>query len=140
MYFDDGTLLGIASITNGSGTNFDDPATPSNLPGGSLASPAFVATAGFSADSGLIVDGVNPGEFMTVQFNLLAGVSFADTLAALSDGRLRIGILGQGFAIGTSDSFINMPLSTPTPVPEPAMLPLVGAALVALSLYRRRKG
>jgi hypothetical protein len=44
IYFDDGTLLGIASITNGSGVSFSQGATPGNLPAGNNASPPFVAT------------------------------------------------------------------------------------------------
>src|SRR5262245_45722553 len=51
VYFDDGTLLGIASITNGGGVSFSQDADPGDLPGGNNANPDFEATAGFTADS-----------------------------------------------------------------------------------------
>ena len=52
VYFDDGSLLGIASIDNSdSGVSFTELARPGNLPSANDASPPFVTTAGFSADS-----------------------------------------------------------------------------------------
>jgi hypothetical protein len=111
VYFDDGTLLGIASITNGAGVNFSQGASPPNLPGGNNCTPAnpFVTTAGFTADSNPPTqpNGVNPGESLVIVFNLISGQTFADTQAALVDGRLRIGIHVQGFAGGGSESFVN---------------------------------
>jgi len=64
VYFDDGTLLAIASIVNGPGVSFSQGAAPSDLPGGQLASPPFHTTAGFLADSDapVQINGVNPGE------------------------------------------------------------------------------
>src|SRR3990172_11131595 len=41
IYFDDGSLLAIASITDGTGVDFESGANPANLPGANLASPAF---------------------------------------------------------------------------------------------------
>ena len=63
IYFDDGSLLGIASVINGPGVDFSQGACPGNLPGGNLAVPAFATTAGFSADSNppRQPNGVNPG-------------------------------------------------------------------------------
>lgn len=133
IYFDDGTLLGIASIANGSGVSFSMPATPGNLPAGNNASPAFVATAGFTADSLPPVqpNGVNPGETVAIVFDLLSGGSLADVLAELADGRLRIGLHVQGFASSGSESFVN------TPLPEPGALALLALAVAALALRRR---
>src|SRR5262245_61291118 len=64
VYFQDGPLLGISSISNMSGVSFAQYASPGNLPGGNMLSPAFVTTQGFSADSNAPVqpNGVNPGE------------------------------------------------------------------------------
>jgi hypothetical protein len=134
VYWDDGTLLGIASITNMLGVSFASPATPGNLPGANNASPAFDTTAGFAADSSPPAqpNGVNPGEQLIVTFNLQAGKTFADALGDLADGDLRIGIHVQGYATGGSESFVN------NPVPEPGTLGLLSVGLLALAPRRER--
>jgi hypothetical protein len=113
VYFDDGTLLGISSITNSAGVDFNTGAAPPNLPGGNLISPAFVTTAGFSADSNPPAqpNGVNPGGWLRITFTLVGGNTYADTISALNTpgDNLRIGIHVQGFADGGSESFVNVP-------------------------------
>jgi hypothetical protein len=127
IYFDDNeadlNLLGIASITD-SGTNVDftNPATPGNLPGGNLASPPFVTTGAFSANSTnpITENGVNNAldlttEWVTITFNLTAGTSFADVLAAIAAGELRMGLHVQGIGTdGNSDGFVNTPGELPS--------------------------
>jgi len=111
IYFDDGTLFGIAYILDGSGTSFSQPATPGDLPGGNSIDPPFETSQNFSADSDAPVmqNGVNPGESVGIVFDLLAGKTWADVVAALNTkpAGLRIGIHVQGFSDGSSESFVN---------------------------------
>ena len=140
VYFDDGTLLGISSLIDADDGVGGDPgvdfsggsAAPPNLPAGSMASPPFVATTGFLADSDPppASMGVNPGEWLGVIFNLQGGGSFADILAELTSGELRIGVHLQALASGGSESFVNVP------IPEPGTVLLMGLGLAVLA--RRR--
>jgi hypothetical protein len=131
VYFADGTLLGIATITDGPGVNFSEGANPGNLPGGASIFPAF--TAKFSADSDAPppINGVNPGESLTITFDLINGKTFADTIAALGNGDLRIGIHVQSFSNGGSESFVH--------VPEPGFYGLLSMGLAGLYVVVRRR-
>jgi hypothetical protein len=115
IYFDDGSLLGIAQVINGSGVDFTQGANPPNLPCDQNVVPPFETTAGFLADSDPPVqpNGVNPGEWVSIIFNLQSGKTFADVVSELNTEELRIGIHVQGFASGGSESFIT---GTPTAV------------------------
>lgn len=142
VYFDDGTLLEIASLIDadeGSGgdTGVDftaGTASPPELPGGNTITPAFITTAGFLADSdpAVSLNGVNPGESLGVVFDLITGVTFADTVNALGTD-LRIGIHVIAFDSGGSESFVN------TLVPVPAAVWLFGSGLLGLVGVARRR-
>lgn len=135
VYFDDGTLLGIAAVSGSSGVSFSPFASPGNLPGGNAI--GFQTTAGFSADSDPPVqpNGVNPGESLSILFDLQPGRSFAEIAGDLASGALRIGVHAQGYANGGSESFVNL-LS---PVPEASSVLSMAAALGVLGLALRRR-
>lgn len=144
VYFDDGSLLGIASISDsGTGVAFSSGASPSNLPGGSALTPAFITTAGFSADSDPPVspNGVTVGEWLTITFNLQTGKTYTDVLSALAlpngggTGDLRIGVHVQSFSNGGSESFVN----TPVPEAETYAMILSGLGLVGFMARRRSR-
>jgi hypothetical protein len=135
VYFDDGSLLGIASILdNPPDVDFSTPATPSNLPSANNASPPFQTTAMFSADANPppADKGVNPGESVGILFDLINGKNYAAVLSELASGQLRIGIHVQAFAGGGSESYVNPPL------PEPSTGLLIGLGLLAAIVWRRR--
>jgi hypothetical protein len=135
IYFADGTLLGIASITQSSGVTFSQSSrlTPPNLPGGDTLAVPFVATQAFSLDMGQVTaNGVNTGlEWVTITFDLLDGQTYWDTIAALGDGSLRIGVHARAIGeAGGSDAYL---------VPDGGTtLTLLGVALVGLGVLRRR--
>ena len=142
VYFDDGTLLGIASIVNGTGVSFDtggnNGVNPGNLPGGEDLIPAFEARDIFSTEaSGNNGTGMDTGETLEIIFDLLGTKSYADTLAALEDGSLRIGLHVRSIGPeGISDSFVNVSTS---PVPDAASsIILMGLALLGIEGVRRR--
>jgi hypothetical protein len=150
LYFDDGTLLALSSVENQPGVAFTQWAVPVNLPGGELLAPPFQTTKGFSADSNvpIQINGVNPGESVSILFTLFSGLTLSDTVLALHTGALRIGVqmvafgdIGQhtcdeGHPCGGAESFVNRPV----PVPEASVLALFGFGLVAAGLVVRRIG
>jgi hypothetical protein len=148
IYFDDGTLLGIATVTSSSGVTFIQGAKPPDLPGGETASPPFQVTAGFLAEATnpAPTKGVNNTatgtEWVKITFDLINGKTYADTVNALSlggaDGGLRVGLHVIGLANGGSDSYINNP---PPPVKTPeggTTVVFLGTALAVLAFALRR--
>jgi hypothetical protein len=142
-YFDDGTLLGIASIDNTDpGVDFAQLAAPPNLPGGNNLVPPFATTAGFSADSNPPAqpNGVNPGESLGVTFDLQGGGVFQDIIDELASGELRIGIHVQGYASGGSESFVNDGMVDPPDViPAPGAILLGSIGVGCVQWLRRRR-
>ncbi len=132
IYFDDGSLLGISTIIDSPPTvDFEEGASPGNLPSGNSISPAFEVTAGFLAEAGnpSPKKGVAPLEEVTIIFDMQGTQTFQSVLDELADGRLRIGIHVTAFDNGASESLVNVP------IPEPATLSLMLLGLTALNGY-----
>ena len=160
VYFDDGVLLDLATVTNGAGVDFSQDASPHNLPGGANLDPPFVTKTitvngvekpkvkYFNADSNPPTqsNGVNPGEWLKVYFSLQDNKNYENVLNSLTlagqPGGLRIGIHVQGFGNGGSESFINNPYpekTTPPPVPEPVTMLGILMGLGSTAAYLRRR-
>ncbi len=146
VYFDDGTLFGIASISDsGTDVDFSQLAKPGNLSGGEYLNPDFTTTAGFSADSNAPTtqNGVTSGEWLTIIFNLQSGKEYQSVIDALAlpngggAGDLRIGLRVQSFADGGGESFVNV--SAPVPEAKTYVMMFAGLGLVGLTVLRRRQ-
>ena len=77
----------------------------------------------------VIRNGVDPGEWVQINFDLIGGSSIDDVLSELNDGTLRIRLHVISIEGGSSESAVN--------VPEPATILLLG--LGTLLLRRKRK-
>jgi hypothetical protein len=148
IYFDDGELLAMGAVTDsGGGVSFSPGASPGNLPGGNPI--GFNSTVGrfFSLDSNSPTQpmGVNPGEWVSITFELQEGRTYDHVLAAMDlslnnpgvdmVGGLRIGIHVQGFASGGSESFVNG--GSPPAVPAPPTVIMVGIGMLGLGGWTR---
>ena len=132
IYFENGLLLGSASITEGPETFFHYSAKPKNPPGAHALEPVFVTTDEFSFDSEPAPpkNGVNPGEWVRITFDLKNGGTFETVINELNTGALRIAAHIIALPDGSSESAVN--------VPEPGTVCLLG--LGAMVLLRRRTG
>jgi len=139
IYFYDGMLGDLIGLAPHGDVFFTEGATPRSLPG--WPGPAIKATDVFSADSAPPVqpNGINPGESLDVLFTLTDERTFQDVISALNagitdpmaSGVLTIGIHGQGFADGGSESFVHAPL------PAAVLLGMLGLGVAGLKLRKR---
>jgi hypothetical protein len=148
IYFDDG-FLGLPPVitdSDGAGNTvqYVQGATPSDLPGGNLASPPFVADIVFNAEASNPAPhrGVREADqWVTLTFGLGSFADLDHVVAALNDGSLRIGLHMTGIgAGGGSDSYVSVGGGGPEGVPDGgATAALLGLGMLGLGLMGRRQ-
>lgn len=144
IYFDAGSLANITGLIDKDqgvgglvGVDFTaGSASPPNLPNGNLINPNFLVSAGLLADSDAPTskNGIDPGEWLTIQFNISNGRTFNNLITELQTGDLRIGMHAIAFADGSSVSLVNNAV-----VPVPGALWLLGSGLLTFAGARLRK-
>ncbi len=119
IYFDNSTVLkSMGTIADsGAGVDFVAATGNMNLPGGNTVkfSPDF----GIKPTGSVSQNGVNPGEWVSVLFNLSPSKTLNDVFNDLKSGSLRVGMHVQAFSNGGSEAFVNnnTPVVAITPPP-----------------------
>ena len=126
LYFDNSTVLKSMGTIADSGAGVDFAAAAKggmNLPGGNTVnfSPDFK----IQATGAISQNGVNPGEWVSVFFNLSPNKTLKDVFNDLKSGSLRVGMHVQAFSNGGSEAFVNnnTPVVTTTPPPVITITP-----------------
>lgn len=126
--FEEGILSGVAAFDAGDqeGVDFDIDLHPNHAILKSIDSDEFFA---IGATPSPIKNGIGPGEWLAVIFDLQQGSSFSDLILQLNDGDFRI---GQEIH-GVSSNLITV---NGAAVPEPASAVILG---IGTMLLRRKK-
>lgn len=150
IYFEDGTVFSsFHSMTHGGGVEFGhDAGAPHDPPGIN----DFDSTQSFSvnADNPKPENGINPGEWLRVVFNLQTGIDFNEIISALANGllktngdpgynsqvpSLRVAFHVIDLPLGESDSYMS---EGPQNIPLPAPLGLGLAGLAGVFVMARK--
>lgn len=84
-------------------------------------------------------NGIDPGEFLSIEFELLSGLTIDDVESAFGAGTSAIGLhVGSIGSSGESDKFVSYASVSGSEVPEPAETLLVVAGLTGLIVQWRR--
>jgi hypothetical protein len=141
IYFDHNKLApllkGVSSITpSGTGVSFAAEARGNlNLPAGN--NVGFTADFGVKANTPTSQKGVNPGEYVSVLFDLEQNVKLKNILDALASDTFRVGVHVQAFASnGGSEAFVSNPVAIVPKKPTPVKRKVPeGTTILALAMF-----
>ena len=125
IYFDNSNVLrSVGPIADsGVGVDYSVASGNLNLPGGNSLANKFVSDFGIKANTPVSQQGVNPGEWVSVLFNLTPTKTLKDVIADMTSGSMRVGMHVQAFSDGGSEAFVNRPTVTPpVVVPTPPVV------------------
>ncbi|HEY9852620.1 MAG TPA: PEP-CTERM sorting domain-containing protein [Leptolyngbyaceae cyanobacterium] len=126
IYFDNSDVLkNIFSIADsGDGVSFEIPRRVGNLPGGNSLTNRFEGNFSIEPAGATAPNGVNPGEWVSVLFNLNPGKTLQNVFNDLTSGALRVGFHVQAFGNGGSEAFVNKPTVVQLPPVEQPQQPV----------------
>lgn len=130
LFFEDGILANVSGMDFGDGTFFELDENTAQLPGGNTLTPNFETAYSFDSGPPAEYNGIDPGQWSAVIFNVDSETDFDDLLSLIYDGSFRIGVHVSGISSRLSASAVNI-------IPEPATLILLG---IGSWLFLRRKG
>ena len=127
IYFDNSTVLKSMGTIADSGAGVDFEASTKggmNLPGGHTVN--FLSDFKIQPTGPVSQNGVNPGEWVSVLFNLSPSKTLNDVFNDLKSGSLRVGMHVQAFSDGGSEAFVNnnTSLVAPAPISTPVVAPI----------------
>ena len=118
IYFDNSSVLkSVGPIADsGIGVDYSIASGNLNLPGGNSLTNKFVSDFGIKANTPVSQEGVNPGEWVNVLFNLTPTKTLKDVISDMTTGSMRVGVHVQAFSNGGSEAFVNRPSIVKPPV------------------------
>lgn len=137
IYFDAAPELNfsIIEINNSGGVNFKlDSHNPKNMPAGQSLDNVFNSDLTLSAKSPKASHGISPFESLEIILDYDDSYDLFDVMA---NRTLRIGLHGQSFAGGYSESYLNT-ATHGNIIPEPATLSMLFVGAFLLRWFRQR--
>jgi len=130
IYFDSGSPMDFVGLTEAAGSDFEQFATPWNLPAGRELEPDFITDTSLSFGSTPPVphNGIYPGQWLQITLDA-KGSSFEQLTSALNNGDIRAGVHIISMPDGSSESAVS--------IPEPITIVLISVG--ALTILKKRR-